>query len=338
MPPLGTPLTNIKFNFNTAGVAGLFGSKEAISATATVHLYAGRRWLGWYNSPASHSVARHFGRVTKSCLWRVIFPGSRDSLAVLLGLDGKQGPKFVPFLSGRILDTQHLGYLAMERSKDKEVEQKEIPGPRETTFSSVAYLSLPMDHTDSAELVVKQLPLQKLDFICALIPITSSAVTCIMCALSHDWASFAAILIGILTGGCASLVIGNGKLVIKCGKRPGRPGHGILMEKNEVTVIKGGEQDIHVITEGRFDIQVDSEQGEKETVPNHTNIGICSFFLFLQSIAQLLLVSQGTFFGQIMFLLSVAVSWWYNSYVSLLEVEKIQTKMLFEELGNPIIQ
>ena len=337
MPPLGMPLTNVKFTFNTAGVAGLLGSKEAISATATVHLYAGRRWLGWYNSPASHSVARHFGRVARWCLWRVIFPGPRDSLAVLLGLDGEQGPKFVTFLSGRMLDTQYLGHLTMKRSK--EMKPEEIPGPRETTSSFVAYLSLSMAPTDdSAVLVVKQLPLRKRAFICPLIPITTSAVTCIMCALSYDWGSFAAILIGILAGGYASLVIGNGKLVIKCGKRPERPGHGILMEKNEVMVIKGREQDIRAITEGRFDIQMDPDQGEEETVPNHTDIGICSLFLFLQSIAQLLLVSQGTLFGQIMFLLSVAVSWWYNAYLSSLEVEEVQTKILFDELGNPQIQ
>ena len=324
MPPLGTPLTNTKFTLNTAGVAGLVGSKEAISAMVAVYFYEHRRWLGWHNSPAGYSVAGCFGRFANSDFWQRIFPGSGESLTVVLGLDGKQGPKFVPFSFGKISDSQHLGYLAMERSK--EVETEGIPGPRATTLSYVAYL----DHTSSAELAVKQLPLQKLDFFIAFIPIISSVVTCAMCAVFHDWVSFAAILIGILAGGCASLVIGYGKLVVECGKGPGGPGHGILIEKNEIMVIKGQEQGTRVITDGRFGI----DYGGEATVLNHA-IGFCSVLLFLQSTFQLLFVSQGTLFGQIMFLISVAVSWWFNACFSPREVEEIKTDILFEKLGNP---
>ena len=92
MPPLGTPLADLKITFNTAGVAGLFGGEEAISAMATVPLFKGRRWLGWYNSPASYSVAKHFGRVGNPCFWKTLFPGPRDWVDVLLRLGDKPGP------------------------------------------------------------------------------------------------------------------------------------------------------------------------------------------------------------------------------------------------------
>ena len=41
---------------------------------------------------------------------------------------------------------------------------------------------------------------------------------------------------------------------------------------------------------------------------------ICAFLLLSQFIVQLLLVPQGTLFGQIMFLASFTVSWGYNVY------------------------
>ncbi|KAF8547133.1 hypothetical protein OG21DRAFT_959906 [Imleria badia] len=332
MPPLGTPLADSKFSLNSAGVAGFFGGKEAISAMATVHLYRGRRWLGWYNSPGSYTIAKRFGRMANSRFWDGLFPGPNDSPAVSFGLDGKKGPQYTAALSGTTMHTRHLAHLTMERSK--EVEAEEIKG-RVTNSFDVAYLA--MKHVDY-DTPIKPLPPNNALF--GLIPITTSVVTCLMCALVFDWYSCSMILIGIISSGLASLVIGKGKLVITSVKNPAAgvpPGHGILMGEDEVVVIKGEERDVNAITKGRYDLKTHSKQGdlEKGAVRSYHAIGLCSLLLLLQFLLQLLLVPQGMLFGQIMFLVSLGVSWGYSSYLSSLEKEKIQADILFETLGNP---
>ena len=277
-------------------------------------------------------MAKRFGRMANSRFWDGLFPGQNDSPAVSFGLDGKKGPQYTAALSGTTMHTQHLAYLTVERSK--EVEAKEIKG-RVTIAFDVAYLA--MKHVDY-DTPIKPLPLKNALF--GFIPIIASVATCLMCALVYDWFSFSMILIGIISSGLASLVIGKGRLVITSVKNPASgvpPGHGILMGDDKVVVIKGEERDVNAITKGRFDLKTDSKQGDEEkgTVRSYHAIGVCSLLLLLQFLLQLLLVPQGTLFGQIMFLVSLGVSWGYNSYLSSLEKEKIQTDILFETLGHP---
>ena len=303
-----------------------------------------------------HIVNNTVGRMANSLFWDGLFPGSNDSPAETFGLDGKEGPQYIAALSGTELQTQHLGYLMMEKSK--EVEPEEITGPpgRKTSPVCVAYLDMNHIYYD---VPVQPLPLRR-GIVYALIAIFSSVVTCLMCALVHDWFSFSMILIGIISNGWATTVIGKGRLAIDSVTMPARgapPGHGILMGKHGVVVIKGKERDVNAITKGHFDLMTDSQQQdkgqekeqekekekepkkprdeEKGTVRSYHAIGICSLVLLVQFLAQLLLVPQGTLFGQIMFLISLGVSWGYNSYLSSLEKEKIQIQILFRKLGDP---
>ncbi|KAF8546279.1 hypothetical protein OG21DRAFT_1527934, partial [Imleria badia] len=299
MPPLGTPLANSKFNLNSAGVAGFFGGEEVLSTIGIMHLYEGRHWFGWYNSPGSYLIAKHFGRMANSRFWEGLFPGPNESPAVVFGLDVKKGPIYVAALSRTTMPTGHLAYLAMERGK--EVIAEELEG-RVTRSVTVTYLA--MKHVDY-DTLVKRLSPNSAFF--GLIPVIASVVTCLMCALVFDWYSFSMILIGIISSGLASLVIGKGRLVITSVKNPASgvpPGHGILMGENEVMVIKGEERDVNAITKGRFDLKMDSKRGDEEE-------------------------------GNIMFLISLGVSWGYNLYLSSLEKEKLQARVLFRKLGNP---
>ncbi|KAH7922535.1 hypothetical protein BV22DRAFT_1017093, partial [Leucogyrophana mollusca] len=75
MSPRDLLLNKSSFNLDASGIAGFFGGSEAISAMTTVHLYRGRRWWGWYNSPGSYTVAKHFGQLASSRLWDALFPG-----------------------------------------------------------------------------------------------------------------------------------------------------------------------------------------------------------------------------------------------------------------------
>ncbi|KAG8219019.1 hypothetical protein J3R82DRAFT_4775 [Butyriboletus roseoflavus] len=324
MPVLDRPLKNTKFTLDASGVAGFFGGEEAISAMATVHLFKGRKLLGWYNSPGSYTIAKRFGQLAASRFWDGLFPGPNETPAISFGLDGRLGPKYFATLSGTSMQTGHLGYLTMQKAKD-ERDLIQIEG-RTTAPSNVAFLDL-KDVKYHGKVPQRDVGNALLGFI----PIQTSFLACIMCALVADWFAFAMILLGIISSGVACLVIGSGELSLDTVKTPAPgapPGDGMLIGDNIVIVVKGAEKDVNAITKGKFLLKIDG-------APTYNGVGLCSLLLLVQFLLQLLLIPQGTLFGQIMFLASLGVSWVYNSYLSSLEKEKIQAEVLFEKLGKP---
>jgi hypothetical protein len=142
---------------------------------------------------------------------------------------------------------------------------------------------------------------------------------------------------------------------------------------NHIVILQGKEEDVNWITKGRFRLKYlpivrtkkrhpetepptgasmsadlekgsnqQAEQSTKET-PGHAKktpepeqynkIGFCALLLGIQSLLQVLLIPQGTLFGQVMFLSSFVISWAYNLYLSSLDKEKVQQKLLFKTLG-----
>ncbi|OBZ66307.1 hypothetical protein A0H81_13874 [Grifola frondosa] len=87
-----TPSAKLSVTLDSSGVAGFFGGDEAVSAMATVHVYGGRKWLGWYNSPGSYEIAKRYGQLANSRFWDGLFPGINVDPAQLFELDGYKGP------------------------------------------------------------------------------------------------------------------------------------------------------------------------------------------------------------------------------------------------------
>ncbi|KAG0698696.1 hypothetical protein DFH29DRAFT_940293 [Suillus ampliporus] len=316
---LQTPLSHSKFTLNASGVAGFFGGDEAVSAMATVHVYQGRKWLGWYNSPGSYLVAKRYGQLANSRFWDGLFPGVNTDPATLFELDGWKGPTFQGVQSGSMIpETGHLAALmARECQSRKGIE---VQG-RKTQPVGVTIIDL--HHVPEAIVEPKQL--RKYASVFALIPISASIGTCVVCALFQDWYSFSMILLGIIASGISCFVIGSGKFTFyHPDPAPGAPrGDGLLLADNNVIILRGEEGAVNSITRGNFSLHFGSE-------PEYRNIGICSLLLTTQFIAQLLLIPQGALFGQIMFLTSLAVSWAYNSWLSSLDKEEIQRKLLLD--------
>lgn len=120
------PLQNTKFQLDASGVAGFFGGDVAISAMATVHVYKGRRLLGWYNSPGSYTVAQCYGRLAHSRFWNGLFPGGSVDASILFEFDGSRGPEFKAGFSGTVIkDTGHTGRLFMKECESLEVTRVE---------------------------------------------------------------------------------------------------------------------------------------------------------------------------------------------------------------------
>jgi len=103
------------------------------------------------------------------------------------------------------------------------------------------------------------------------------------------------------------------------------PGDGVLGSGPEFALLQGEEGAVNSITIGKFSIEFPSDF-------HHEYIGYCSILLTIQFIAQLFLVPQGSLFGQVMFISSLAVSWVYNSCLSAFDKEKIQQRILMDEI------
>ncbi|KAG2033622.1 hypothetical protein BDR03DRAFT_826579, partial [Suillus americanus] len=308
------------FSLNVSGVAGFFGGDEAISAIQTIHHYKARRFLGWYNSPGSWNVGKKFGKLAKSRFWDGLFPGPDEEPAKFFELDGKQGPKYVASRSGSILEyTGHLAYLIMQKSKEELGYQ--VTG-RVTKRNKVTVIKTHLPVHDI-------LPRSGLHTLVAILPIAVSFTTCALCGWTHDWFCFSMILLGIVSSGISSLVIGSACLKLQgVNSAPtAPPGDGMLMDGDDIVLLLGKEGDVATITRGKFVLEYDSWVRDE-----YAAIGLCSLLLVVQLLAQLLLIPQGTLFGQIMFLSSFAASWAYNLYLSSIDHEYIQEELILKEL------
>ncbi|KIM57350.1 hypothetical protein SCLCIDRAFT_10503 [Scleroderma citrinum Foug A] len=161
----------------------------------------------------------------------------------------------------------------------------------------------------------------------ASVPIFISIGTCTASVLSGDWYASAMILLGILVSGYSCLVIGSGSLLFTHPKpaEASPPGDGVLASDQDIVILRGDEGAVNTITRGRFSLQFKSE-------PYYSNIGWCSVLLMVQFIAQLLLIPQANLFGQIMFVVSLAVSWAYNLWLSSFDKEAIQLRILKDNI------
>ncbi|KAI0822659.1 hypothetical protein BC628DRAFT_1388459 [Trametes gibbosa] len=320
------PLKNSQFNLDISGVAGFFGGDVAVTAMATVHIYQGRKWLGWYNSPGSYEIAKRYGQLGRSRFWDGLYPGINVDPAVLFELDGMPGPKYRGVQSGTIIaQTGHLAHLLLQECKDTSRHHPILRVPQSRRTTPIAVTVVELHHTPDAV----QYPrlFRNATSPLASLPIMASLATCVACLVYHDWYCFSMILLGMISSGVSCYVIGTGQFTFTHPKHAnGAPsGDGVLIAEDKIVVLKGAEGAVTPITRGRFSLKFTSE-------PEYHNIGVCSMLLTAQFLAQLLLVPQGEIFGQIMFLCSLAVSWAYNSYLSSLDRESFQRRILIDQV------
>ena len=317
-----TPLDASLFSLDASGVSGFFGGDEAISAMATVHVYKGRRWLGLYNTPGSYEIAKRYGRIAKSSVFRGLFPGVRSEAAKIFEFDDWQGPRFQGAASGTIIDS--TGHLASVFTKECAAigNVVQVPGrPGFNTQVTIAKLN------KVPPTVVDITPSGGASRSLAIFPITISLAACIASGVYRDWFSFSLILWGILSNGTSCFVIGSGTLrFMHHMPAAGSPrGDGVLGSGKELVVLLGEEGAVNCVTLGRFSLQFPSASYDEY-------IGCCSILLTIQFLAQLFLIPQGSLFGQIMFISSLGVSWAYNSILSSFDKEKIQQRILLDEV------
>ena len=328
-------LDKSRFTLDTSGVAGFFGGAEAASAMATVHICRNRKRWGWYNSPGSYEIAKRYGLLTK---FGFFFGGGHDDPAELLTLfelDGRKGPQFLRVHSGNVIpETDHLAAVFM-----KECASPECPIAPSKGRQPVGVTIAELDSCPGENMVLRPIPTPWDSRALAALPIIVSAGTCVMCAVVADWYSSSLILLGIVANGVSCLVIGSVKLEFMRPRLAGESGpekssrsdvkshrvSGILITATDIVLLKGREDAAMAVARGKFVLPSSSRSF-------HKYIGWCSILLLIQFIAQLLLIPQGSLFGQIMFVTSLGVSWCYNLWLCSLDKAGVQQKILLETI------
>ncbi|KAH0828628.1 hypothetical protein J3R83DRAFT_2972 [Lanmaoa asiatica] len=342
------------YKLDMTGVVGLFGGNNAVDALETIHLYTGRKWVGWYNYPGAATVAKRFGQMANSRLWDSLFPGPNESPAVTFNLAGKSGPDYSGSISGTKVRTKYLGYLTAEACKGHSGKalqffRKDGTEARKTgnsaavtviSLSSQQHGKISRSLTTASVSVTKE----KHEFIqikpksdplalWAIVPSLISMLACAFCLVGQDPLGASLILLGIVSSGFSSLALGMAtlKIHVPVPSIDSPPGDGLMiLGDGSAVVLKGEEADVNIITKGEF--QLDYSKGILPHDKHHT-IGVCSLLLQAQFLIQLLLIPLTTFFSQIAFLISFIASGVYHLYVASYHRELIHQELLFRELS-----
>ncbi|KAG6331341.1 hypothetical protein ID866_7744, partial [Astraeus odoratus] len=300
-------------------MAAFFGGDVAVAAMTTLHLDPSRRWLGWYNSPGTYEVARRYGKIAKSRLLEGLFPGFPNNLATLLGLTDVKGAKYVGARNGTVLE--ETGAFAALLMKDCEVRlksQEVVVKGRTTQPMGITVAEL--NHVPQGQAVLQRTRLYAP--IAAALPILVSFGTAAACAWIQDWICFSMIVLGILANGISCLIIGSGEFIFQYPVPHTNTGSGdgiLVSEKDkEIVVLKGSESAVNSITRGSYSFTFDTN------IRNRRPIKWCCLLLVFQLMVQLLLIPQGSLFGQIMFIASLTSSWLYNLWLSSWDRETTQ--------------
>ncbi|KAI0328968.1 hypothetical protein GY45DRAFT_1346860 [Cubamyces sp. BRFM 1775] len=240
-----------EFNLDISGVAGFFGGDVAVNAVATVHVYRGRRWLGWYNQPGSYEVARRYGQLCSGRFWDTLYPGPNFTPALVFKFDSSQpGPKYMSAQSGAS-PTGHAARLLFDGCKSLPSRYTPAANHRQTSPGFLTIIDLSYAPTTPV------MPRRTQGTAANLLAALSIAVSLAASALSaylEDWYSCAVILLGVIANGISCYVIGRGTLRFTFPQpdKDSPPGSGILIGKDELVLLRGSKPALHAITRGQF--------------------------------------------------------------------------------------
>ncbi|KAL7283133.1 hypothetical protein ACG7TL_002559 [Trametes sanguinea] len=305
-----------------AALSGFIGGETTASALAYSHVYGRRNVLSLYSSPGSYEVAKLLQTLARSRFW----DGQRHDEAgvsvnpdAFVQADATIGPKYTAAFSGTAMES--TGDIAQILSKYcGRLPVDAIATGRVTTPYAVTIAHL--EHTPASE----EHPTLKAP--APFLPILASIAASAGCAAIGDWHVFAMIVLGMFCNGATSSILRSGDLTFtRPNVTPGASaGDGYLENGNEIVVLKGSEAVVSAVTRGRLSLRFADAKSLKR-------LATCGSLATLQSVVQLLVVPQGTGFGQFMFLWSLVVAWLYNTVLAAREKEA-KEKVVMENLLN----
>ncbi|KAN0082662.1 hypothetical protein V8E55_008457 [Tylopilus felleus] len=346
-------INNSTYKLDSIGVVGLFGGDRGADALQAIHLFQGRmKWVGWYNYPGGTTVAMRFGQMARGIFWDTIFPGPNESPAVTFNLAGKLGPDYFGVFSGTRLQTKYLGYLIVDEVANSPGRQLQLvkkdgmEGRRTGSSSAVSIISLSPIQREKVSVsvsgsrmldVILLKPIPIVDRIVLWSTLTSvvSILACVFSFLGHDPLCASLILLGILTSGFSSVVLGSATLGIRvpAASLASPPEDGLMfLADGSIIVLKGMAPEVDIINKGEFEL----EYAPWVLWPGtYQMVGISSLLSVAQVLIQFALLPRCTFFGQILALISFLVSGMYHLRVISLspDRERLHRKILLQGLS-----
>ncbi len=311
--------------FSSAALLGFVGGEKNLAALEATHVNGRRRVPSAFNSPGSYLAATGFTGLAKSRVWDGSHAGvSVDPNALTSTSIASSGPKFTAAFSGSALPA--TGPIAKALSDYSRKLPITVVEGRVTTSSSVTIVELPEAPESEAHPVARiSAPV--------ILPVLASGAAAAACGAIGDWTTLAMIVLGMASNGFASYALQTGDLTFtRPVTTPGAPaGDGYLESGSEIIVLKGSEAAVSSVTRGRFTLRYRSDSALR-------TFSVCSSLLTLQCIVQLLIIPQGTYLGQLLFLATMIISWLYNSYVARQEAAAWQKLVLEDLLKAPTMK
>ncbi|THU84425.1 hypothetical protein K435DRAFT_765067 [Dendrothele bispora CBS 962.96] len=326
-----------RFQLNSSGLAGFFGGDEAIAAMNTAQYYKGRKFMGFYNSPGGFRMAKHYGRLAKSRIWRGFYPDVYLEPHEVFSLDGGPGkmcPDFLGARTGVVMDrTGHLGYLFLKKMRHRASSKCELvkssrkaTKPVKVTIVDLGDIELPANY------IHRPAPLRRRVLLVNAFTVLASLAASIISGLSKDWYAFYLILLGIIAHGAACFILGSGSIEVRLVPPPKKSprGDGLMTMEGDIMIVLGKEKEVFQITRGSISVEFPAWVKWN----GYFAVGACCLLLMLQLLVQLFLIPQATLFGQILFLCSFGVSFLCNTYLSALDKEDLQRETLGDKVWN----
>ncbi|KAG1752159.1 hypothetical protein EDB19DRAFT_1094909 [Suillus lakei] len=317
-------LSSSHFDLDFAsGIAIFFGGKAAVSALALQPLY-GRIWRGWYNAPGCHAVVWELLRT-----WLQSSDSSySERLSLSLGLDGKNGPKYIASRSGTVMQqTRHLAHALINSNwRGKECKPVVVGQRFSPTPMQLMIVDLKKVRTGNDTLPPRSSRHSSLPIIASV----TSVAACAICVSVEDWLSFKMILLGIVSSGITSSIMSTGKITLERLKPADGvpPGDGMLLSDTSIIILRGKEEDVNAVTKGRLRLNL---KGGIYALLLGASIAMSQVTL------QVVFMPFGSLPGQLMFLLSLLVSGVCNLYLSAKE-DDVQSSALITLLNTPEVK
>lgn len=302
----------------TAAFSGFVGGDDAASAHMTSYVYGRRSVPSLYNSPGVYEVGKRLRNVVQSRSWDGLHGGisaSPNALAQTTLTQG--GPKFVASFSGTTMPTTgEIAQILVDHCKTQHIDG--VAEGRVTTPFAVTIADLHHAPATEAHPTLKAAA--------PFLPILASIGASAGCAFVGDWPTLSMIVLGMVCNAATSSVLRAGDLTFtRPASTPGAPsGDGFLEAGNEIVVLKGSEGAISSVTRGHFSLRFKNDKALNR-------LGVAATMATLQCLAQLVVVPQGTFIGQLCFLFTVAIAFLYHSHMAAAE-KKAKAKVVLEDL------
>jgi hypothetical protein len=283
-------------------------------------------WHGWYNAPGCHAIV---WELVRTWLQGPVSSYS-ERLSLSLGLDGREGPKYIASQSGTVMQrTRHLAYMLLNDSNWRgkkcepvDVGQRTSPTPMQLMIMDFEEKVLTGDDT----LPPRSSRYSTLPIIASI----TSIAACAICARVEDWSSFAMILLGMVSSGMTSCIMCTGNITLERLKpaNGAPPGDGMLLSDNRIVILRGNEEDVNAVTKGRLRLKLKG---------GGYALLFCASIALLQVTLQLIYMPSASLPGQSMFLLSLLVSGGCNLYLSAKE-DDVQSSALITLLHTPKVK